>query len=315
MIKLKKGISVLIIISFILISIPLQTLSAEKPDYFTVTEVTSDIYRFEERIDVEMEMPDPMNPGNTIIVQFYYRVNLYVVEQDDGLILVDSGVERNLNSKAKTPWSLLELQIKRTFKNKPILAVLLTHGHKDHADGARRLQENGVTIYASKVSMGMDWDWDLIELGNNLPGVPPQFIYEGYTPDAEYSDLPLGFGFTVIDTPGHTLGSVCLTYESNDGVNVIFSGDTIMPRFEDDDPDPMDLTWEINYGTLQGVVSDPMLKGLYLMTLSDLYARAELFEFEIICPGHNRPYYSAEDIKTLIDATIFWMNNPPPIPS
>ena len=60
--------------------------------------------------------------------------NTYVVEQEDGCILIDAGV------------SIEEI---RKITNKPILAVLLTHGHFDHIDYIEEYDELKIPIYAS----------------------------------------------------------------------------------------------------------------------------------------------------------------------
>ena len=67
------------------------------------------------------------------------RVNSYFLVNDDGQALViDSGENYKL---------IKQTEEKYGFK---IKAVLLTHGHFDHAGNAKKLQDDGAKIYVSK---------------------------------------------------------------------------------------------------------------------------------------------------------------------
>ncbi|QNT79602.1 hydroxyacylglutathione hydrolase [Entomobacter blattae] len=89
-------------------------------------------------------------------------------------------------------------------------AILLTHHHSDHTGGVRELREKyGAKVYgpaAEKQKM------------------PPLDVFladgEGFALGGEH--------FTVIETPGHTLGHICY-YAQNSGQNsgVVFTGDTL----------------------------------------------------------------------------------------
>lgn len=101
-------------------------------------------------------------------------------------------------------------------------AILLTHGHFDHATGAAALAEEfSVPVYA------LDAEQETLEQEErNLCGMVGEhhvFHADIYLHDEQELDLA-GFHIRVLHTPGHTPGGCCyyLPYE-----NVVFSGDTL----------------------------------------------------------------------------------------
>ncbi|MDR1940178.1 MAG: MBL fold metallo-hydrolase [Clostridiales bacterium] len=104
-------------------------------------------------------------------------------------------------------------------------AVLLTHGHFDHAMSAKAFQDKGIKIYIHAA------DADKLCGRHNLSR------YAGYKFDGLTADVLLsggetldiaGFKVGVIHTPGHSRGGVC--YFLRD-YSILFSGDTLF--FED----------------------------------------------------------------------------------
>lgn len=90
-------------------------------------------------------------------------------------------------------------------------AILLTHGHFDHVGGVKELAaETGCKVYLCPDDLSMP---PMMTAG--------QLYYtDTYT---EGTQLHLaGMDISVIHTPGHTPGSVCLLVE-----NTMFSGDTL----------------------------------------------------------------------------------------
>lgn len=140
----------------------------------------------------------------------FLDTNCYVVTSDVGsdAIIVDAGggyaaVSAYLEKKHKFP-----------------VAVLCTHGHFDHIKDAKRRQNEGVSVYAHKL------DEELIN-GEKAEIFGRKFPIDYFTPNhfVKEGDI-LRFGdlnFRVIETPGHTKGSVC--YILNE--KYIFSGDTL----------------------------------------------------------------------------------------
>ena len=130
-----------------------------------------------------------------------YQTNTYIVhnEASDRCIIIDAGYE--------APTILAKLaRLGLTAE-----AILLTHGHFDHVGAVRPLAaelECPVYLCAEDLSM------------------PPMMtagpLYYTHT-YAEGTRLTLaGLDITVLHTPGHTPGSVCLLIG-----NAMFSGDTL----------------------------------------------------------------------------------------
>ena len=129
-----------------------------------------------------------------------FRTNCYLVSDENGdTAVIDPGY---------TPEAILAAARERGLT---IRAVLLTHGHFDHVGGVRGVAE------AARCPV-----W-LCEADTVLPErltAGPLYYTDTY---ADGDTVEVGsLRFTVLETPGHTPGSVCLLCE-----NVLFSGDTL----------------------------------------------------------------------------------------
>ena len=128
-----------------------------------------------------------------------YQTNCYLVWQEgrEDCVLIDPGYLPD------------EIMGFVQSKGKKLAAILLTHGHFDHVGGVKKIaKETGCPVY-------------LREEENSLP----PFMTAGTlysTDDFEDTLTVAGLTFTVLHTPGHTPGSVCLICE-----DVIFAGDTL----------------------------------------------------------------------------------------
>lgn len=109
--------------------------------------------------------------------------------------------------------------------------VICTHGHPDHAGGARELAAPGVEIRlhpADAEGLKVDWRAALRRPSRGrvfaaMTPEPPNIV-----PMVDGEVLPVLGGLEVIHTPGHTPGSVCL-YGARD--RVLFVGDVLQRRF------------------------------------------------------------------------------------
>lgn len=102
-------------------------------------------------------------------------------------------------------------------------AILLTHGHFDHIMAAKDLKERyGCPIYAGREEYQL-----LLDPSMNLSGTmgtEQMSINADYlVRDGEVLHL-IGFDWKVLETPGHTKGSVCYYLPSEE---VLLSGDTL----------------------------------------------------------------------------------------
>ena len=108
--------------------------------------------------------------------------------------------------------------------------VVCTHGHPDHAGGARALAMAGVPILIHPADGGrLSTTWREALRHPSRGGIfaamtpePPETV-----PIEDGEVLPILGGLEVVHTPGHTPGSVCL-YGRRD--RVLFVGDTLQRR-------------------------------------------------------------------------------------
>ena len=127
-----------------------------------------------------------------------YQTNTYLLANDTEAVVIDPGYEAD---------TILDALAGKTLK-----AILLTHGHFDHVGAVKELvAETGceVWIHAAEATMP--------------PMVTAGPLYFTHTYDEGDTVSPIaGLELTVLHTPGHTPGSVCLLMGRE-----MFSGDTL----------------------------------------------------------------------------------------
>ena len=137
------------------------------------------------------------------------ETNTYVVYNNEKCIVIDPPFD---------PYDTVEKFVEQN--NLVPVAVVLTHGHFDHCGGAQKLANKfGVDIWAHPN------DWALCTSAEfNLWRMPCKNAYPT-KPITEDVTQIVGFDVTVLHTPGHTEGSVCLIFD-----DLMFAGDTLFYR-------------------------------------------------------------------------------------
>ena len=145
------------------------------------------------------------------------------------------------------------------------VAILLTHGHFDHAgEAASTAKEYGIKIYAS-ASQERELKDPNLNLSGDMFGNSESYSADVYLQDDEELDLA-GLHIKCLYTPGHTPGGCCFYFPNEE---IVFTGDTLFSGSvgRTDFPE----------GSMSQLVNSIKSK---LMTLSD----------DTICyPGHNEP--------------------------
>lgn len=141
------------------------------------------------------------------------QANCYILnlEGSDKAVVIDPGDDVALIKRALSSMNL------------SAEAILLTHGHYDHMLGAAHLKnEFGCKVYIHEK--------DKVYLENRTYNLCPDCDAERFLPIAPDGLIPegdfevSGISFTVILTPGHTPGGVCLYLENQ---KTLISGDTL----------------------------------------------------------------------------------------
>ncbi len=286
----KKQRSIIILSLIVLNILITSTISVsakqfKKNDSIEEYVISDNVIRFEETIILNI----PPEYGMDLPDGAYYKVNIYGIDVGDGIILIDCGDEDYAKDLYKS--------VRKAFK-KPVIAVYLTHGHADHAGGGSYFQRKGVPVYShsyeSPIIMAGAYD-------SNFP-CPDQFIYTGYTPDYLYEYTYEEDGFTIEYTPGHTMGSVSIRYDSGCG-SYLFTGDSI---FEAPSEDPLDFSFTLSWYTayqlweLSNPLGYPDFIGTWELSLS--YLSILTPSVDMVCPGHGAEYPS-DNASSYLDLT------------
>ncbi len=141
-----------------------------------------------------------------------FQVNCYIVKPDqnsDKVFVIDPGDEGD---------KIIRLVETKGYKPE---AVLLTHAHLDHIKGCATVANHfDVKVYVP--------DADIPMFVSDDNEIAPWLYRDCEFPEpAALSELPSGYGFEVIQTPGHTLGGVCYYFAA---MSVLFSGDTLFQQ-------------------------------------------------------------------------------------
>jgi glyoxylase-like metal-dependent hydrolase (beta-lactamase superfamily II) len=195
--------------------------------------------------------------------------SVYAVTADDEAVLIDFGTGAVLDA-------LGEIGVRQ------VRAILHTHHHRDQAQGDPRAAAEGIPIYVPEHERRLFDRAALFWAGKQLYDVyNVRNTYFSLTHDVPVAGVLEDFGawtwgpvaFTILPTPGHTLGSVTLLAEI-DGRRVAFTGDLLYAAGKVVTMYDM----QYNYGAMDGVEAA-------IVSLGNLAQRAP----EILCPSHGEP--------------------------
>ena len=140
--------------------------------------------------------------------------NVYLI-LDKKPILVDTGMMAGPTLK----------NIKKFIDPAKIEMIVLTHCHHDHSGAAPAIKEaTGARLLLSEREVGAVGD-DLASVAYLFGEQAPVYKVDETLKDGMVLDIG-DWKLQVLETPGHSLGSLCL-YEKNE--KVLFSGDTVFP--------------------------------------------------------------------------------------
>lgn len=149
-----------------------------------------------------------------------FPVNVYLVEEDDGLTLIDAGMPFSLKGILKAAQSL----------SRPITRIVLTHAHGDHVGALDGLKEAlpGAKVYISHRDQALLAGSRALEEGEpQLPikGDVPKKIRT--TPDHLIHDGDRIGSLLAIASPGHTPGHMAFLDTRS---QVLIAGDAFQVR-------------------------------------------------------------------------------------
>jgi glyoxylase-like metal-dependent hydrolase (beta-lactamase superfamily II) len=189
--------------------------------------------------------------------------NVYLVEDDEKLILIDTGLPRNEKKITKYIEALGR-------KPTDVSTIVLTHFHIDHVGNAKKMKE----LTNAKVAVH-ELDADYVA-GKKAPPKPKNLMFKALSsvfkaapvePELLLKDNDKVGRLIVIHTPGHSEGSISLLDAER---KVMFAGDAI--RFMD--------------GKITG---SPEQFTLDMDKAKDSIRKISTFDFDILLSGHGQP--------------------------
>lgn len=218
----------------------------------------------------------PVQPWEKLSEHFWRyedTCNVYALVHDGRAVLIDLGSGSVLDHLAEIGVGQVD-------------AILHTHHHRDQCQGDRRAAEAGVGIWVPEHERRLfehaELFWaskqlfDVYNVRNTYFSLTQDVRVAGSLVDgATWARGP--YSFTVLPTPGHSLGSLTLLVEV-DGRRVAFTGDLLYA------PGQVHTMYDMQYGygASDGVEAA-------ILSLSNLERRAP----HMLCPSHGQPMTDA----------------------
>ena len=133
--------------------------------------------------------------------------NMYILDTGSNIIIIDPSVSPEKLGHSRLP--------------SKVSHILITHGHFDHMNAVDEWKGSfpGSKVYISPEDLPAMKD--PVVNGSRIFLDP--LVYDCEPEDIFKTDIP---NLTVIRTPGHTAGGVCLLFEEG-GQKIVFTGDTL----------------------------------------------------------------------------------------
>jgi glyoxylase-like metal-dependent hydrolase (beta-lactamase superfamily II) len=130
--------------------------------------------------------------------------------------LIDTGWDTDI--------SYAGTEVKKILGKKRLACIILTHRHIDHVGGAKAFQQTfGGEMLAHSLDTEALLSGDPISTGARLFGGSLEPLPVKKLDEGDKIDLGGGESLSVIHTPGHTIGGMCLLSGSGE----MFTGDTV----------------------------------------------------------------------------------------
>ena len=174
------------------------------------------------------------------------RSNSFLINSQDSYILIDTG--------RKNSWKILSSKIDEILGENELSCLILTHTHFDHSENAAKIKKK----YKSKIIVHQSESEYLMHGSSPLPKgtnlttgfmintlgkrIQSRYNYEPADPDIlvdkKYDLVNFGFNAHIINTPGHSKGSMSVIIRDEIGIvgDSMFGvfGNSIYPPFADD---------------------------------------------------------------------------------
>lgn len=216
--------------------------------------------------------------------------NLFIIEENDGLILIDTAVKSNQIDE------IISL-IKED--GRPLKAIAITHSHDDHLGGLVAFKQ----AFPDTPLLFPEREYQLVQRKELLPTDKQVALKEGIPDDLPFvPDKLLVAGdrigeLEVLFTPGHTPGHICFYNSSRNYLLVgdvlqTLGGAAICGVHRDAFPKPARLNWDL-------ALSIEMVKGFLDLQL------------DYIGTGHGEVMTNPADVLplTIKEAEDLIMNN------
>jgi len=213
-----------------------------------------------------------INIDGTKIYKFewnYVNSNMYVIEKENSVLVIDS-IE---TEEVKKFW-----ENRKNFVTN--VTVILTHEHFDHIYGLNYLRNNFPCMVISSTLCSdniTDTKKNLSEYSDFMKQMneelekskmdispfickPADIIFK-----YEINRVWMGHDLQLIQTPGHTQGSICVIFDGK----IVFTGDSLLRK---------QIITKLPGGSKKDYMNVTRKK---LLTLSK--------QVEIVCPGHGEP--------------------------